>query len=52
MWQQLIEIFLGQIKYVVEILKRFRMKDLKPMITNLRKIRGSKGELMDPILYG
>jgi hypothetical protein len=39
-WQKLAEIFLCQGKYVVEILKRFRMMDCKamptPMVTNLK----------------
>jgi hypothetical protein len=54
-WQQTGEIFLGQGKYAVEILKRFRMEDCKPMstpmITNLRKLNASESELVDPTLY-
>jgi hypothetical protein len=41
-WQVSGEIFLGQGKYAVDILRRFRMKDCKPMdtpmITNLKKV--------------
>jgi hypothetical protein len=54
-WQQPGEIFLGQGKYAVEILKKFRMKDCRlmstPMITNLRKLNASEDELVDPTLY-
>jgi hypothetical protein len=39
----------------VEILKRFQMEDYKPkatpMITNLKKVRSSYSELVDPMLY-
>ena len=42
-WQMDAEIFLGQRKYCIEILKRFGMDDCKamstPMITNWRKVR-------------
>jgi hypothetical protein len=48
-------IFLGQCKYAVQILKRFRMKDYKPMATpmiiNLKKVTTSDSELVDPTLY-
>jgi hypothetical protein len=41
-WQRPREIFLGQGKYAVQILKRFQMEDYKsmatPMITNLKKV--------------
>jgi hypothetical protein len=54
-WQQPGEIFLGQGKYAVEILKKFRMEDCRlmstPMITNLRKLNASEDELVDPTLY-
>ena len=47
--------FLGQGKYVVDILRRFRMEDcrsmLTPMITNWKKLHASEGELVDPTLY-
>ena len=32
-WQQKWEIFLGQGRYTIEILKRFQMEDCKPMTT-------------------
>lgn len=45
-WQSDGEIFLGQGKYAMEILKRFRMQDCKPvstpMVTNWKKIDASK----------
>jgi hypothetical protein len=54
-WQRPGEIFLGQGKYAVEILKRFQMEDCKPMatpmITNLKKVTTSDSELVDPTLY-
>jgi hypothetical protein len=54
-WQQPGEIFLGQGKYVVDILRRFGMGDCKPMttpmITNLKKLSASDSELVDPTLY-
>ena len=54
-WQEPGHIFLGQGKYAVDILRRFRMEDcrpmLTPMITNLNKIHASERELVDPTLY-
>eukprot|EP00253_Pinus_taeda_P030387 PITA_30387 len=54
-WQNLGNIFLGQGKYAVKILKRFRMEDYKPiatpMITNLKKMVASNSKLVDPTLY-
>jgi hypothetical protein len=54
-WQQLSEIFLGQGKYTVEILRRFGMMDCKsmttPMITILKKLGDSDSELVDPTMY-
>jgi hypothetical protein len=54
-WQRRGEIFLGQGKYEVEILKSFQMEDCKamatPMITNLKKVTTSDLELVDPTLY-
>ena len=48
-------IFLGQGKYAIDILKRFRMDDCKPvatpMITNLKKVTTSDSDMMDPTLY-
>ena len=45
-------IFLGQGKYVVDILTRFQMEDCKsmttPMTTNWKKLVISEGELVDP----
>ena len=47
--------FLGQGKYAVDILRRFRMEDcrpmLTPMITNWKKLHASEGELVDLTLY-
>jgi hypothetical protein len=41
-WQRSGEIFLGQGKYTVEILRTFRMEDCRsmatPMVTNLRRL--------------
>ena len=49
------EIFHGQGKYAVEILKIFRMEDCKtmamPMITNLKEITCSYSNMVDPPLY-
>jgi len=54
-WQGDGEIFLGQEKYTVEILKRFRMQDCRPMstpmVTNWKKIDASKQEAVHPTLY-
>ena len=54
-WQELGHIFLGEGKYVVDILRRFRIEDRKlmftPMITNWKKLHSSEGELVDPTLY-
>jgi hypothetical protein len=50
-WQRPREIFLGQSKYAVNILKRFQMEDCKPMatpmITKLKKVTISYSELVD-----
>jgi hypothetical protein len=47
--------FLGQGKYTVEILCRFRMTDCRPMstplVTNWRKIDVSSSETVDPTIY-
>lgn len=49
------EIFLGQGKYYIEILRKFGMEDCgamsTPMITNCRKIDASKEMDVDPTLY-
>jgi hypothetical protein len=53
--QQPGEIFLGQGKYAVEILKRFRMMECKsmttPMTTNLNTLGASDSDLLDPMMY-
>jgi hypothetical protein len=50
------EIFFGQGKYVIEILKRFKMEDCRsmttPMVTNMKKVITSYSELVDPRIYG
>eukprot|EP00253_Pinus_taeda_P035819 PITA_35819 len=47
--------FLGQRKYIVDILSRFHMEDCKPMstamITNWKKLHAFDSELVDPTLY-
>eukprot|EP00253_Pinus_taeda_P027475 PITA_27475 len=54
-WQQDGEIFLGQGRYALEIMKRFRMQDCRPtamhMITNWKKIDASGDKEVDPTLY-
>jgi hypothetical protein len=54
-WQKPGDIFLGQGKYTVEIIKRLWMQDCKlmttPMITNFKKMTASDLELVDPTLY-
>jgi hypothetical protein len=49
------EIFLNQGKYVVEILKRFKMMDCKamptPMVTNLKLLSNTSSETMDATMY-
>lgn len=54
-WQQKGEIFLGQARYAIEILKRFRMEDCRrmatPMITSWKKIDASEDKDVDPTLY-
>jgi hypothetical protein len=54
-WQKPGEIFLGQGMYAVEILKRFRMEDYKPMptamMTNLKQVTASDSKMVDPMLY-
>ena len=51
-WQEDGNVFLGQGKYVADVLRRFRMEDCrpmsKPMITNWKKLHASEGELLDP----
>ena len=54
-WQKPREIMLSQGKYVVEILKRFRMMDCKsmttPMTTNLKLFGDTTFERVDATLY-
>jgi hypothetical protein len=54
-WQQDGLFFLGQRKYLVEILRRFRMTDCRPMstpiVTNWRKIDTSDSKTIDPTVY-
>jgi hypothetical protein len=54
-WQRSSEIFLNQVKYVVEILKRFIMTDCKamptPMVTNLKLLNDTSSETVDATMY-
>eukprot|EP00253_Pinus_taeda_P001445 PITA_01445 len=54
-WQEEGHFFLGQGKYIVDILGRFHMEDCRPMstpmITNWKKLHASGSELVDPTLY-
>eukprot|EP00253_Pinus_taeda_P007654 PITA_07654 len=54
-WQEEGHFFLGQGKYIVDILSRFHMEDCRPMstpmITNWKKLHASNSELVDPTLY-
>jgi hypothetical protein len=54
-WQKRGEVFLGQGKYVVKILQKFGMMDCKsmdtPMTTDIRKVRDSDSNPVDPSLY-
>ena len=54
-WQHEGEIFLGQGRYTIEILKRFQMEDCRPMatpmITNWKKIDTSEDDEANPTLY-
>ena len=54
-WQSANGIFLGQGKYAVEILKRFRMLDCKeistPMYSNLKLLSDASYELVDATMY-
>ena len=47
-WQEDGHVFLGQGKYVADVLKRFRMEECKPMstpmITNWKKLHASEEE--------
>ena len=54
-WQGSGDIYLGQGKYVIKMLKRFDMMDCKPMttlmITNLKRLRSYESSIMDPSRY-
>jgi hypothetical protein len=54
-WQEPGHIFLGQGKYVCDILSRFQMGDSRPMttpmITNWKKLHASESHLVDFTLY-
>eukprot|EP00253_Pinus_taeda_P012828 PITA_12828 len=49
------EIYLGQSKYIIKILQKFNMMDSKPMttpmITNLKKLRSSNSNVVNPTSY-
>jgi hypothetical protein len=54
-WQRPSEIFLNQGKYIVEILKRFRLMDCKamptPMVKNLKLLSDTSSETLDATMY-
>ena len=54
-WQGIDGIFLGQGKYVVEILKRFGMMDCKalttPMASNLKLLSDASSDSVDATMY-
>jgi hypothetical protein len=54
-WQEPGHIFLGQGKYVCDILSRFQMGDRRPMttpmITKWKKLHASESQLVDSTLY-
>jgi len=54
-WQKPGEIFLGKAKYTIKILQNFGMMDCKsmatPMLTNFKKLRDSKSNLVNQSLY-
>ena len=54
-WQSADEIFSGQGKYVVEILKRFGMMECKYMATpialNLKLLSDASAETVDAMMY-
>ena len=54
-WQEEGHFFLGQGKYIVEILGRFHMEDCRPMSTPMiikcKKLHDSDSQLVDPALY-
>ena len=52
-WHSVDGIFLGQRKYVVEILKRFRMMDCvtTPMASNMKLLSDASSETIDATMY-
>ena len=54
-WQKPNEIFPNQGKYIVEILKKFRMLDCKPMptpmVTNLKLLSDTSSKTVDATMY-
>jgi hypothetical protein len=54
-WQKRGEVFLGQGKCAIMILQKFGMMDCKsmdtPMNTDIRKVRDSNSNPVDPSLY-
>ena len=54
-WQNMDGISLGQGKYAIEILKRFKMMECKamttPMASNLKLLSDASSELVDATLY-
>ena len=52
-WQNIDGIFLGQGKYAVEILKRFRMMDYMttPMESNMQLLCDASSEMFDATMY-
>jgi hypothetical protein len=54
-WQEPGHVFLGQGKYVCDILRRFQMGDSRPMttpmITNWKKLHAFESQLVDSTLY-
>ena len=54
-WQSTNGVFLGQWKYTIEILKRFRMIDFKaiatPMASNLKLLCDASSESVDAMIY-
>ena len=54
-WQNVDRISLGQGKYAVDILKRFRMMDCKamttPMASNLKILSDASSEMVDATMY-
>ena len=55
LWQSADGIFLGQGKYAMEILKRFRMMDCKamatPMALNLNLLSDASSDKVDATMY-